>query len=381
MIPLPDGIPVDVLGVGRFDTPMGPVYYSDYLKLDSLLSSQTPLSDSHDETLFILVHQAYELWFKQILKELDSILEVFSGGNSIPERVLSTVAARLERIALIQGVLLSQIDVLETMTPMDFLEFRHLLVPASGFQSVQFREIEIKMGLSTSRRFSVDRHYFLGRLNDRDRAHLEALETGPNLIVGIERWLARIPFTSADGYDFWAQYQRSVENLLREEGRIVEKAAHFQSFEGEAQRLKLQETEGTFQQLFDEAEWNKRVERGEKRFTLGATRAALFILLYRDEPILQMPYRVLRGLMDIDEKFTQWRYRHALMAKRMLGSKVGTGGSSGHDYLKRAADHNRAFADLTDLATYLLPRPMLPVLPDSLRKSLEFAYERFSGTV
>ncbi len=110
-------------------------------------------------------------------------------------------------------------------------------------------------------------------------------------------------------------------------------------------------------------------------------RAALFILLYRDEPILHVPYRILKGLTDLDERFTQWRYRHALMAKRMLGSKVGTGGSSGHDYLKRAADHNWAFSDLTDLSTFLLPRDLLPALPQEIKHSLEFAYDRFSKSV
>lgn len=365
---------------------MKPVYYSDYLKLDSLLGSQFPLSPlsgkpSHDETLFIIVHQAYELWFKQILHELDSVLEIFSADAPIPEKCLSTVATRLERIGAIQTVLLSQIDVLETMTPMDFLEFRHLLVPASGFQSTQFRKIEIKMGLSTSKRFSVDRHYFLGRLSESDRAELERVESQPTLLQGLERWLGRIPFTQTDGFDFWESYRAAVKELLSQEGMIVEKTAHFQGVTHEAQKVRLQETEATFAQLFDQASWNEKVQKGERRLSLAATRAALFILLYRDEPLLQMPYRVLKSLTDLDERFTQWRYRHALMAKRMLGSKVGTGGSSGHDYLKKAADHNRVFGDLTDLSTFLLPRDFLPRLPESILRSLEFAYDRFPKSV
>ncbi|EQC49669.1 tryptophan 2,3-dioxygenase family protein, partial [Bacteriovorax sp. DB6_IX] len=145
-----------------------PVYYGEYLELDKLLDSQNPKSkkignEAHDETLFIIVHQVYELWFKQILHELHSVREIFD-NSKVEESQLSTVVHRLERIKKIQGVLIDQLDVMESMTPMDFLEFRDLLVPASGFQSVQFREIEILMGLKTNQRKEVDRQYFLGRL-------------------------------------------------------------------------------------------------------------------------------------------------------------------------------------------------------------------------
>ena len=97
--------------------------------------------------LFIIVHQAYELWFKQILHDLKFIKNNFS-KNQVLDEELSECTLKLERIHKVQGLLLSQIDVLETMTPMDFLEFRDLLIPASGFQSVQFREIEIGLGIN-----------------------------------------------------------------------------------------------------------------------------------------------------------------------------------------------------------------------------------------
>ncbi len=163
------------------------------------------------------------------------------------------MALRLERLRSIQTVLLSQIDILETMTPMDFLEFRHLLVPVSGFQSIQFREIEIKMGLSTSKRFSVDRNYFLGRLSEKNRTYLEKVESQPNLVQGLERWLCRIPFTKAKGFDFWEAYRAAVKQLLNQEGLIVEKETHFQGGEHEAQQHRLAETAATFDQLFDDA--------------------------------------------------------------------------------------------------------------------------------
>jgi tryptophan 2,3-dioxygenase len=107
-----------------------------------------------------------------------------------------------------------------------------------------------------------------------------------------------------------------------------------------------------------------------------ATLAALFIQLYRDEPLLQLPFRVLTLLMDIDEQLTNWRSSHALMAQRMLGSKIGTGGSSGHGYLKSTISNKRIFTDLFNLSTYLIPRSQLPILPESLIRNLDFHQDR-----
>ena len=128
-----------------------PLYYGDYLQLDKLLSAQALESAKtgeavHDEMLFVVVHQAYELWFKQIIWELDSILEIFD-NNTVDEEKMGTAVSRLRRIVSIQSLLIEQVTVLETMTPLDFLDFRDYLFPASGFQSVQFRIIENKMGL------------------------------------------------------------------------------------------------------------------------------------------------------------------------------------------------------------------------------------------
>ena len=127
-------------------------YYGTYLKLDQLLSAQQPASaaagkPAHDEMLFITVHQVYELWFKQILHELSRIESDFS-KNPVDDRVLGRIAHGLIRIHAILKLLVHQLDVMETMTPLDFLDFRDFLFPASGFQSVQFRLIEIRLGLA-----------------------------------------------------------------------------------------------------------------------------------------------------------------------------------------------------------------------------------------
>ena len=129
----------------------GEMHYHDYLQLDKILNAQFPESNkknlpAHDEMLFIIIHQAYELWFKQLHYEVDSVLVIMkkpSLNDNSPE--LQTVVHRLNRTVTILRVLVHQIDVLETMTPMDFLDFRDMLRPASGFQSWQFKELEAKL--------------------------------------------------------------------------------------------------------------------------------------------------------------------------------------------------------------------------------------------
>jgi tryptophan 2,3-dioxygenase len=359
----------------------GPVYYGDYLQLPKLLDSQLPLSrkfadpsngECHDEMLFIVVHQVYELWFKQILHDLNSILSVFK-ESYIPEVELSSVVQKLERIKKVQGLLIGQFDVLETMTPMDFLEFRDLLIPASGFQSVQFREIEIKLGLHTNDRQDVDREFFMGRLSESDRAHLMEVEKSPTLLRCVEGWLERVPFTTTEGFNFWAEYQKSIEGILNDDKKIIEdNSAHLSVKQKTIQLANLQITRETFDSLFDENKHIKLIQDNQRKLSQKAILNALFILLYRHESMLALPFQLITSMMDIDENFTTWRYRHALLAQRMLGTKIGTGGSSGHQYLKRAADNNRVFLDLFNLSTFLIPSSRLPIIPADIKKKLNF---------
>lgn len=359
----------------------GPVYYNDYLMLEQFLECQQPLSrkfasaadpEAHDEMLFIVVHQAYELWFKQILHDLNSVLGIFSQSR-VQDHDLGTVVQRLERIRKIQVMIGSQLEILETMTPMDFLEFRNLLIPASGFQSTQFREIEIKLGLGTHDRQSVDREFFLGRLNEKDRQKLLSLENSSSLLKLLEAWLERTPFTISGEFNFWEEYQKSVSGILSEdEATIQNNLAHLSDREKQMQLENLKVTRETFASLFSDEAHQKIVEAGGRKLSRKAILNALFIMLYREEPMLALPHQMLSLMMDIDENFTTWRYRHALLAQRMLGTKIGTGGSSGHQYLKRAADNNRVFIDLFNLSTYLIPRSRLPKIPDAVKKQLNF---------
>ena len=356
-----------------------PVFYGEYLMLNKLLDTQYPKSaaegaECHDETLFIIVHQVYELWFKQIIHEFSSVVKIFS-QDKIEEREMHTVISRLERVIKIQSILLEQLSVMETMTPMDFLEFRDLLVPASGFQSVQFREVEVRMGLATKKRTGVDRDYFLGRLAPADKEKILQIEKEPSLFDLVEKWLERVPFTNKENFNFWREFEVVVSDMLDQEEKIIgmNKATLAEGLL-EIQKENLKITRNTFQSLLEEDLHNEQIEKGERRLSQKATLNALFILLYRDEPILNQPYRFLNSLMDIDQNFTTWRYRHALMAHRLLGTKIGTGGSSGHHYLKKAADNNRVYVDILNLSTFLIPRSKLPKLPKDLEKNLNFYF-------
>jgi len=359
----------------------GPVYYNDYLMLEKFLSCQEPLSkkfatkedpEAHDETLFIIVHQAYELWFKQILHDLDAVIAIFK-KPTVEEGDFSYINQRLDRIRKIQGGFQNNFEILETMTPMDFLEFRSLLSPASGFQSTQFREIEIKLGLNTVDREGIDREFFLGRLNEADRKRLSNLESAPSMLRLLEKWLERTPFTNKENFNFWTEYQNTITNMLAEDKATIEaNAAGLSDKDKQGQLENLKTTQASFDNLFNEEAHKKVVADGQRKLSQKAMLNALFIMLYRDEPMLSMPFQMMTILMDIDENFTTWRYRHMLLAQRMLGSKIGTGGSSGHTYLKKAADNNRVFVDLFNLSTYLIPRSRLPKIPSEIKKQLNF---------
>ena len=350
-----------------------PCYYADYLRLDALLAQQVRQSEragapAHDEMLFIIVHQAYELWFKLILHELDRIQEDF-GREPVADDQLGRIAHGLERIHEVQKLLVHQLDVLETMTPLDFLDFRDLLSPASGFQSVQFRAIEIRLGLRGEDRLKFDDKRFDMLLSDADRQKIAAAEAGPKLVDQLDRWLARTPFVELSGYVFSRAYREAVIRSLTADSEAL------RATEGlsEAQRAAEAEAIAAALERFN-AIFAPRTESSPWRMSFAAVQAALFIMVYRDEPVLQLPFRLLATLMDIEESMALWRYRHSLMVRRMIGVKIGTGGSSGHDYLRQTSDRHQIFGDLFGLSSYLIPRSLLPPLPPDVKARMGFVY-------
>jgi tryptophan 2,3-dioxygenase len=347
--------------------PNGPQYYSDYLQLDTILNAQQPVSfepgnePAHDEMLFIVIHQAYELWFKQMAFELESIIAIMKQpalNDNSPE--LQTVVHRINRINTIMRILVQHMDIMETMTPMDFLDFRDLLRPASGFQSWQFKVMEARLGLPFEERHGKD--YYTSALRPEFAQLVKEAEQQPTLLQLLNQWLQRMPLFSSPavwqsmeapnqpaakaGGPFWQCYRQALENSLspNEIGNL----SAFDNVMG-----------------FSET-------REPAQLSATASRAALFIMLYRGYPLLQLPFHLLNGLLELDEQLSTWRYRHMNMVHRMIGHRIGTGGSTGKNYLKGAADKHYIFKELAQLTSFLIERRKLPALPREAEAMLGF---------
>jgi tryptophan 2,3-dioxygenase len=263
-----------------------PLSYNKYLRVRELIDLQTCLSSPahHDELLFITVHQAYELWFKQILHEIDAALRLMN------EDRIGEAALAMRRVVEIEKLLVSQIHILETMTPISFLGFRDELNPASGFQSMQFREIEFASGLkhdSVVNAFKDDEF-----ASERLRLRL----TSPSL-----------------GEVFFSLLRRKGFDAPEEHGRARDE--------------------------------NERRSNQSKR-----VRAIVEILTHPEK--LYKEYQLAEALLEHDEHFALWRSHHIKMVERMVGAKRGTGGSEGVGYLKKTLD-SKFFPELWEARTYL----------------------------
>ena len=263
-------------------TPNPSVTYANYLQLDQLLSLQQPRADGpeHDELLFIVIHQVYELWFKEVLHELDRVALLLRGDE--PHRVQHT----LKRILTILKVLVAQLDILETMTPLEFLSFRSRLEAASGFQSDQFRQIEFVLG---AKRESAIARFPAG---SRGRGALERRYREPTL------WDAFLHYLKREGYPV------PTAHLTRDVTAPVTATPEIQEI------------------LLD---------------------------VYRKDAKTQ---GICERLVDLDEGFAEWRYRHVRMVERTIGVKPGTGGSSGAAYLRTTLGQN-LFPDLWEIRARL----------------------------
>lgn len=341
------------------------VHYSDYLQLEKILDAQQMESElqgapAHDEMLFIIIHQAYELWFKQILFEIDSIGHIMnqqSINDNSPD--LQTIVHRLGRVATILKVAVHQIDILETMTPMDFLDFRDYLRPASGFQSWQFKIAEAKLGLRFPERFG--QAYYISQLRPAQVELIKETEKQPSLLDLVNEWLERMPFFDEPKY--WQAYTPLFPVMEGRHAFWSDYTAVYADSLVEGERGNT----GPFEKMFF-------AEPGdpERRLSSRACRAALFIMLYRGYPLLQAPFQMLNNLLEIDEQMSTWRYRHVSMVTRMIGIRTGTGGSSGRDYLKGALDKHHIFREVAALSSYLIERRRLPRLSKELEERLGF---------
>ncbi|HKY56231.1 MAG TPA: tryptophan 2,3-dioxygenase family protein [Anaerolineales bacterium] len=345
---------------------MPDLYYSDYIELDRILNSQHPRSframeEGNDEMLFIIIHQAYELWFKQIIFELDLVRNIFIKGDINDNSAdMSNVVHRLKRIGKILELINQQVGVLETMTALDFLEFRNVLLPASGFQSKQFRLIEAKLGLKMEQRYK-SKYYKASRrgsLSEADLRDVNRAESESTLKELIIQWLERMPYLDER---YWKEYQPIARSDSKDRHNFwVDYRSAYQRSLSKHEAGRLQEFDKVF------------FESGRGDIFPAAMRAALFITIYRDLPIFQFPFELLNTLSEIDELLSNWRYRHFMMVRRMIGIRVRTGGTSGAGYLEGTLNQHYAFREITELATFLIERSKRPALPNALKEKASF---------
>ncbi|HKP45623.1 MAG TPA: tryptophan 2,3-dioxygenase family protein [Pyrinomonadaceae bacterium] len=262
-----------------------PLSYNSYLKVQELIELQECLSDPahHDELLFITVHQAYELWFKQILHEVDAAIDLMKDNR------LAGATRALRRVVEIEKLLITQIHILETMTPISFLGFRDELNPASGFQSMQFREIEYASGLKDE--------------NILNEFHFDQFAQ--------QRLQKRLQASDLSGAFFMALRQRG----------------------------------------FDAPPIDPKLSAEERKSHYGKrTQAVLEILTHFEQR--NEEFELAEALLEHDEYFSLWRSHHIKMVERMVGSKRGTGGSEGIGYL-RTTLNKKFFPELWEARTYL----------------------------
>ena len=261
------------------------VTYGSYLKIHELLALQEPLTmpRQHDEMLFIIIHQVYELWFKQILHEVSKATDALMADQ------LLGFGRIAHRISKIQTVLTSQVDILETMTPVDFNAFRDQLNPASGFQSHQFRVLEFRLG-------AKDPNYQRFHTNDLlAQAALRQALTAPSL------------------YDAFLL-------LLKKRGFALPAS--------------VTERDVT-----------------QPHSTSPDVLAAV-VQIYREPERYYDLYSTVESLLDLDEGLLLWRHRHVVMVQRMIGNRMGTGGSSGVKYLTMTLT-KRLFPEIWDARNWL----------------------------
>ena len=275
---------------------------------------------------------------------------------------------------MIQELLINQIKILESMTPMDFLEFRNLLNPASGFQSAQFRVIENKLGLLREDRLKFSKEEYDSFLKKEDKQDVRQAEGQKSLFYYLEKWLERTPFLESGSFNFWKEYRKNVNKMLEEDIALIKNNKNLSDDEKNKNLSHYDKILYNYDIIFNEEEYQKLIKKGVKKISRKACLSSLFIMLYREQPILDLPYRLITKLVDIDNLMNKWRYGHANLAQRMIGSKIGTGGSAGHSYLSKTLEKHKIFDDLTNLSTYLIPRSSLPELPDELKHKLGYYF-------
>ncbi|WP_197387220.1 tryptophan 2,3-dioxygenase family protein [Ralstonia pseudosolanacearum] len=363
---------------------MKPVSYWDYIKVEELLALQGGVNGDetqvgNDEALFIVVHQVYELWFKLILRELTFARDLLR-QDPVPGHQITLGVRSMRRAIAVFEQANQHFRVMETMTARDFLEFRERLMPASGFQSAQLREIEILLGLEDSERIAVCHGgSFKEALKLPNGAlspaayRVEAREAhGLSLKHCLDAWLSRLPI---DGSNEPAAVQRFLRDYIgsvrAESQRRLQAAIDRQLAPAEVERLRARyQADDIGAETFLLAEEDPEADAMTREKRRAVRAAMLFIESYRELPQLAWPRELLESILELEQSMLIWRQRHARMVERMIGRRVGTGGSSGVDYLDQTALRYRVFTDLWTVRSLLLRQSSVP----PIRQSASYAF-------
>ena len=346
--------------------------YGNYLGLDELLSLQNGPNGYYpqpcnDELHFIIVHQAFELWFKLILSELKEVHKLMNQKN-IAEREMPKIVHHLNRVSEVFNLMSQQWRVMETLTPQDFLSFRDRLGTSSGFESWQLRQIETILGLEKQQRDAgMDPLKHMARLAKEGKISSTILHdfkdliSAPSLQELLQKWLARTPINGSipddkNDHEVVLSYLESHLSAMDNHSKSVIK--HFTAIgHGDEQSI-TSRMEKSISQARDFLMPAGRVNRSRA--------GLLFIESYRELPLLSWPRTVIDSFVDVEKSLLLFRNTHARMVERMIGRRMGTGGSSGVDYLDATLKY-RIFVDLWTVRTLLVKRDILPEV-----KNLEY---------
>ena len=340
--------------------------YADYLQLHELLELQgDDRNINSDEMHFIIVHQTFELWFKQVIRELSEARNIL-GGDHVPEDDIPRAVDHLGRTTEIFRLMANQWTVLETLTPQGFLAFRDGLGSASGFESFQMREFEILLGLDNDDRIGgMDPLSSFRRMAEGDErsatilARLEDAMSQPSLYESMMNWVERTPIMgSSYGSKGDAENVRAyIETHLEAHRAVCEEAAERSAGWGAGDPSKMAARmaaahDGAVSFLMPEGEISR------------ARAGLLFIESYRELPLLTWPRTLIDAIVELEESMVKWRHSHARMVERIMGRRIGTGGTSGVDYLDATSQY-RIFKDLWGVRTILVKPEKRPALKNA----------------
>jgi len=338
--------------------------YGEYLRLEELLSLQEGpewlgREFSNNELHFVVVHQAFELWFRLIIRELTELRDLLNQSN-IPESDMPKAVHHMDRITEIFNLLATQWRVMETMSPQEFLEFRDGLGSSSGFESWQMRHIELLLGLEDSQRVGgMDPMKHFSKLVSEGAMSKELLNTlervaaEPSLKQVVDSWLSRTPIDGSIPSDegdneLVRAYAEAHVSAMSEHAKSTLSGMVAAGGDEEKIRPRL------FASI-DNAKQFLGLESNINRARIGL----LFIESHRQLPLLAWPRRLIDGLVALEEATLLFRAHHARMVERMIGRRMGTGGSAGVDYLDETTKY-RIFTDLWEVRTILLKKDLLP---------------------